>query len=155
MGCVFPMITISKPPTRNSDQMNIGKTHPTLIEIFNWRIFQLYFPSLAITVHNQIDDYTTNQFVSELGGAAGIVLGVSLYTIVKSEFIKLRWLWVKWVFSNRWSDWFVFCYCCKAAKTFNQDVVWFKNISKTVSLGFRITIKIDYSLNPYGLSFLH
>ena len=56
------------------------------IEIFDWSIFQLYFPSLAITVHNQIDDYTTNQFVSELGGAAGIVLGVSLYTIVKSEF---------------------------------------------------------------------
>ena len=47
--------------------------------------FKLYFPSLAITVHNQIDDYTTNQFVSELGGAAGIVLGVSLYTIVKCE----------------------------------------------------------------------
>ena len=52
----------------------------------NQSIFQLYFPSLAITVHNQIDDYTTNQFVSELGGAAGIVLGVSLYTIVKCEF---------------------------------------------------------------------
>ena len=57
-----------------------------LITIFDLSIFQLYFPSLAITVHNQIDDYTTNQFVSELGGAAGIVLGVSLYTIVKSEF---------------------------------------------------------------------
>ena len=56
------------------------------IEPRNQSIFQLYFPSLAITVHNQIDDYTTNQFVSELGGAAGIVLGVSLYTIVKCKF---------------------------------------------------------------------
>ena len=112
-----------------------------LITIRNWPIFQLYFPSLAITVHNQIDDYTTNQFVSELGGAAGIVLGVSLYTIVKSEFFKLRGLWVKWIFSNRWSDWFVFCYSCKAAQTFHQDVVWFKNISKTVSW-----IQNDYKL---------
>lgn len=60
------------------------------IKLLNRPTFQLYFPSLAITVHNQIDDYTTNQFVSELGGAAGIVLGVSLYTIVKSEFFKLR-----------------------------------------------------------------
>ena len=49
--------------------------------------FQLYFPSLAITVHKQLEDYSTHQFVSELGGAAGIVLGVSLFTIIKGDLI--------------------------------------------------------------------
>ena len=47
-------------------------------------MLQLYFPSLATTVHKQLEDYSTHQFVSELGGAAGIVLGVSLFTIIKS-----------------------------------------------------------------------
>ena len=46
---------------------------------------KLYFPSLATTVHKQLEDYSTHQFVSELGGAAGIVLGVSLFTIIKSK----------------------------------------------------------------------
>ena len=45
--------------------------------------FQLYFPTLAITQHRQQEDYSSNQFVSELGGAAGLVLGVSLVSIIR------------------------------------------------------------------------
>ena len=43
----------------------------------------MYFPQLAITKHLQREDYTFNQFFSELGGAAGLVLGVSLISIVR------------------------------------------------------------------------
>ena len=46
-------------------------------------LFKLYFPSLAITQHRQQEDYSSNQFVSELGGAAGLVLGVSLVSIIR------------------------------------------------------------------------
>ena len=53
------------------------------------QLSKLYFPSLATTVHKQLEDYSTHQFVSELGGAAGIVLGVSLFTIIKSKLIDL------------------------------------------------------------------
>ena len=57
----------------------------TFVSIFQSLIIKLYFPSLATTVHKQLEDYSTHQFVSELGGAAGIVLGVSLFTIIKSK----------------------------------------------------------------------
>ena len=53
------------------------------------QLSKLYFPSLATTVHKQLEDYSTHQFVSELGGAAGIVLGVSLFTIIKSKLSDL------------------------------------------------------------------
>ena len=58
----------------------------------------------------------------------------------REEWVFLRRLWVKWVFSNRWSDWYMLCYNCKATKAFNQDVVWFENISKTVSLRSIMTV---------------
>ena len=37
--------------------------------------FQVYFPALEQTVHKQRFDYTIDQLFSELGGAAGLVLG--------------------------------------------------------------------------------
>ena len=42
----------------------------------------MYFPQLAITKHLQREDYTFNQFFSELSGAAGLVL-ISLISIVR------------------------------------------------------------------------
>ena len=38
---------------------------------------------MGVTVHRQRYDYTTAQFVSEIGGAAGLVLGASVISIVK------------------------------------------------------------------------
>ena len=37
-------------------------------------------------------DYSINQFVSELGGAAGIVLGVSLFTVVKGFLVHVLYI---------------------------------------------------------------
>jgi len=45
--------------------------------------FQVFFPELEMTVHHQKLDYTADQLFSELGGAAGLVLGLSLITIVR------------------------------------------------------------------------
>ncbi|CAG5077834.1 Oidioi.mRNA.OKI2018_I69.PAR.g8823.t1.cds [Oikopleura dioica] len=45
--------------------------------------FQIFFPSLDVTLHREREDYSTTQFVSELGGAAGLFLGVSLISVIK------------------------------------------------------------------------
>ena len=45
--------------------------------------FQIFFPSLNVTLHREREDYSTTQFVSELGGAAGLFLGVSLISVIK------------------------------------------------------------------------
>ena len=39
--------------------------------------FQISFPSMGVAVQRQRHDYTPSQFVSEIGGAAGLVLGAS------------------------------------------------------------------------------
>ena len=44
---------------------------------------KVFFPELEMTVHHQKLDYTADQLFSELGGAAGLVLGLSLITIVR------------------------------------------------------------------------
>ena len=73
--------------------------------------FQVYFPSLEITIHRQRFDYTIDQvfistsigklttqanwlfqLFSELGGAAGLVLGISLITIVRQVDATITWL---------------------------------------------------------------
>ena len=46
-------------------------------------LVKIFFPTLGVTVHRQRYDYTTAQFVSEIGGAAGLVLGASVISIVK------------------------------------------------------------------------
>ncbi|CAG5109902.1 Oidioi.mRNA.OKI2018_I69.chr2.g4371.t1.cds [Oikopleura dioica] len=45
--------------------------------------FQVFFPTLTSTVHKEEEDYTAQQFFSELGGAAGLVLGISLISIIR------------------------------------------------------------------------
>ena len=45
--------------------------------------FQIFFPSLGVTVHRQRYDYSASQFVSEIGGAAGLVVGASVISIVQ------------------------------------------------------------------------
>ena len=42
-------------------------------------------------------DYSINQFVSELGGAAGIVLGVSLFTVVKGIVLYIHVLYICYI----------------------------------------------------------
>ena len=42
-------------------------------------------------------DYSINQFVSELGGAAGIVLGVSLFTVVKGIILYIHVLYICYI----------------------------------------------------------
>ena len=42
-------------------------------------------------------DYSINQFVSELGGAAGIVLGVSLFTVVKGTILYIHVLYICYI----------------------------------------------------------
>lgn len=68
--------------------------------------FQVYFPSLEITIHRQRFDYTIDQVAkptykaselifklfSELGGAAGLVLGISLITIVRQVDATITWI---------------------------------------------------------------
>jgi len=46
--------------------------------------FQVFFPTLTSTVHKEEEDYTAQQFFSELGGAAGLVLGISLISIISN-----------------------------------------------------------------------
>ena len=46
-------------------------------------MFQIFFPSLGVTVHRQRYDYSASQFVSEIGGAAGLVVGASVISIVQ------------------------------------------------------------------------
>ena len=50
-----------------------------------------------MTVHHQKLDYTIDQLFSELGGAAGLVLGLSLITIVRQidDIITVVVSWVK------------------------------------------------------------
>ena len=45
--------------------------------------FKIFFPSLGVTVHRQRYDYSASQFVSEIGGAAGLVVGASVISIVQ------------------------------------------------------------------------
>ena len=46
-------------------------------------------------------DYSINQFVSELGGAAGIVLGVSLFTVVKGIILYIHVLYICLICTRR------------------------------------------------------
>ena len=48
-----------------------------------YQMFQIFFPSLGVTVHRQRYDYSASQFVSEIGGAAGLVVGASVISIVQ------------------------------------------------------------------------
>ena len=50
-----------------------------------------------MTVHHQKLDYTIDQLFSELGGAAGLVLGLSLITIVRQidDIITVVASWAK------------------------------------------------------------
>jgi hypothetical protein len=43
-------------------------------------------------VHKEEEDYTAQQFFSELGGAAGLVLGISLISIISKGSEKLIFL---------------------------------------------------------------
>ena len=52
--------------------------------------FQIFFPTLDVTVHREREDITSQQFVSELGGAAGLFLGVSLISVVKAIKINMN-----------------------------------------------------------------
>ena len=88
-----------------SSQKNRMKTeiNPSDIDI---AAFQVYFPSLEITIHRQRFDYTIDQVAkptykaielffklfSELGGAAGLVLGISLITIVRQVDATITWI---------------------------------------------------------------
>ena len=49
-----------------------------------------------MTIHQQSLDYTIDQLFSELGGAAGLVMGTSLVTIVR-RIDNLLTLFVSWI----------------------------------------------------------
>ena len=44
---------------------------------------KIFFPTLGVTLHREREDYSMTQFVSELGGAAGLFLGISLISVIK------------------------------------------------------------------------
>ena len=71
--------SISLQITRTLEKYHLATGSPSI----DIAAFQVFYPQLAITKRIQRNEYNLSQFFSELGGSTGLVLGISLLSIVQ------------------------------------------------------------------------